>query len=144
MSLFASPPTFNAVVDSKGKATNPFVIFFNQLVNGDSGQSWTPQFTGLTTTGSFNVLGIYYVLSNSLVYFRIIITPTSGTIASTAGTTFVNNFPFTVLAPATFGVVAGNGSGGLGTTSAANNGLYLPTIAASSGTFVFAGLVEAQ
>lgn len=149
MSIYNPPPTYQQIVDTdeqlpqaKGKATQPWIIWANNVVSGDPGELWTPTFSGLTEVGTATKTGLYYIISNSLVYFRITITPATST-SSTAGTTYVDNFPLTITSPATFGVVAGNANAALGTTSVSGNKLYTPTWSALTGMIVLAGLVEA-
>ncbi len=146
MSIFNEPPTFNAVVDQGLKATYLWALWANNVAYGDAGTGWTPAFTGLTSAGGTpTITGVYYLISNSLVYFRVIITPASGgTTTSVAGTTYMNNFPLTVLAPAGFSTIAGNASAALGTTNASNNNFYTPAWTALTGQVILSGIVEAQ
>jgi hypothetical protein len=54
--------------------------------------TWTPAFTNLTTTGIASFTGTYTKIGGVL-YWKVQIA-TTGTTASVAGTTFINNLPF--------------------------------------------------
>lgn len=142
MALSESAPIYEVLANDEGKATLPYILFFNNLVAGDIGTSWNPTFTGLTEVGTATKTGVYFIISNTLVYFRIIITPATST-TSNAGTTYVDNFPLTINAPAIFGAIAGNANAALGTTNASNNRLYTPGWAALTTPVVLAGIIEA-
>lgn len=146
MTVFNQPPTYSQVVDQGQKATLLWALWANNVASGDPGTAWTPSFTGLTTAGGTPTFsGVYYAISNALVYFRIIITPAAGgSTTSVAGTTFMNNFPLQILAPAGFSTIAGNASAALGTTNASNNNFYTPAWTALTGQVILSGTVEAQ
>lgn len=95
MSLPLLPPKTEPLVDEQYFATLNWLIFFDQLANGDEGTAWTPTFVGLTEVGTATKTGIYYRLSKKLVFYRIVITPGTNT-SSVAGTTYCNNFPLTM------------------------------------------------
>lgn len=149
MAEYAEVPTYQQIVsidpqipEAQGKADIKWILFFSNLVNGDVGTVWTPTFTGLTEVGTATKTGIYYVISNALVYFRVIITPGTNT-SSVAGTTYLDNFPLTIVAPAIFGTIAGNASAALGTTNASNNRLYTPAWTTVANQIILAGIIEA-
>lgn len=98
MTIPLVPPKTEPLVE-KGDwfATLNWLVFFEQVADGDAGTSWTPTFTGLTEVGTATKTGVYYRLSKKLVYFRIVITPGTNT-SSTLGTTYCNNFPLTITA----------------------------------------------
>lgn len=149
MALYTEVPTYQQIVsvdeqlpEAKGRSTLPWILFFNNIVSGSVGVPWVPTFVGLTEVGLAVKSGIYFVVSNALAYFRIIITPVTST-SSTAGSTYVDNFPLTIVAPATFGTIVGNADAGLGTTNASNNRLYTPTWTTITGAVILSGFVEA-
>ena len=96
MSLPILPPKTEEIVDDSRFATLNWLIFFDQLANGDSGTTWTPTFVGLTETGTATKTGKYYRISKTLVYYRIVITPATDT-SAVNGTTYCNNFPLNMI-----------------------------------------------
>ena len=64
------PPTRNPLTEQDGSLTMPWLLFFNQMFNGDAGTEWTPTFTNLTTSGSPTLTGRFYQLSKYLCYFK--------------------------------------------------------------------------
>ncbi len=137
------PPILNPLVDEKGVATLPWILYFNQLFIGDAGASWTPTFTSLAITGTPTITGRYYKLSQALCYFSVTITPATDTTA-TAGTTYIDNFPLTASANGICFAVSGN----LGTVSgmvvASNNRIYVPAWSAVTVPLTVVGMVEAN
>ena len=97
MGLPLLPPKTEELIDEDKFATLNWLIFFDQLANGDAGTTWTPTFVGLTETGTATKTGKYYRISKTLVYYRIVITPATDT-SSVLGTTYCNNFPLNMLA----------------------------------------------
>ena len=95
MAKLFPPPLQHPVVEEGGDATIPWTDWFNRLFVGDSGTAWTPTFTSLTTVGTPTITGVYYKLSQNLVYFRVTITPATST-TGTAGVTYINNFPLDI------------------------------------------------
>lgn len=90
------PPRTEPLVDDDKFATLNWLIFFDQLANGDGGTVWTPTFVGLTEVGTATRTGKYYRISKTLVYYRIVITPGTNT-SSVLGTTYCNNFPLNMI-----------------------------------------------
>lgn len=134
------PPIQSPVVDSTGKPTLPWVLYFNQLFTGDGGNNWTPTFQSLTNGGAATIVGRYYKLSNALAFFAI--TVTGGTTTATAGTTYCDNFP---LAPAFDGAclaVSGNLGSAAGMINASNNRIYVPTWTAVTVPVTVVGIIE--
>lgn len=136
------PPTRNPLTEQDGSLTMPWLLFFNQTFNGDSGASWTPTFTGLTTVGTPTITGRYYQLSKYVCYFNILITPATNT-SATAGTTYVDNFPLTASSNGICGTVSNNLGGGLGMVVASNNRIYVPSWTTVTTPLNIIGLVEA-
>lgn len=142
MSSVKPPPTYAKLAEADGKASIPYLLYFDQIYRGDTGTSWTPAFTSLTTVGTPTITGRYYQISKSLCVFKIDITPATSTTA-TAGTTY-SNFPLTM---------AGNGvcfavSGLLGTNAGmcdrATNRIYVPSWSAVTVPLTVFGIVEAS
>lgn len=98
MTIPLLPPKTEPLVDRKdGFATINWLVFFEQVAEGDAGTSWTPTFVGLTENGVATKAGVYYRLSERLVYYRIVITPGTDT-SAVNGTTYCNNFPLNMRA----------------------------------------------
>ena len=133
-------PITQPVVDESGLPTLPWVLFFNQNFEGDAGADWTPSFTGLT--GSADVTGRFYRLSQYLCYFTINITP-SGNTSATAGTTYAEGFPLIFNNDGFNTVVSGTGGGSIGMNVQANNRIYVPAWTNISAPLTVVGIVEA-
>jgi hypothetical protein len=142
MSSIQPPPIINPVIDESGIATLPWILFFGQIFSGDTGTSWTPSFTNLTTVGTPTITGRYYKIG-SLVYFSITITPSTST-SSTAGSTYVNNFPLDVITDGACFAVSGLVGGPVGMVEASTNRIYVPDWSAVTVPLTVIGLVEAR
>lgn len=136
------PPIYERIAAEDGKAPLPWVMFFNQMMNGDSGTSWTPTFKDLTEVGTPTITGRYYRLSKYLTLFFVTIIPGTST-SAVAGTTYIDNFPM---------VFSGDGfvfavTGGLGSNSGhivkASNRIYVPAWTAVTVQLTLIGLAEA-
>lgn len=138
-----APPIYEVLADDGGKAMLPWILFFNQVYEGDKGTSWTPTFTSLTEVGTPSFSGRYYRLSQSLVYFRFTITPGTNT-SATAGTTYVNNFPLTMRGDGICFAVSGNLGTASGMCDRATNRVYVPGWSAVTVPLSVIGLVEAN
>lgn len=97
MTANTPPPTTQPAFDDP---TNPvfnilWLLFFNQLYQGDQGQEWSPLISDLTVAGGTPIIeGAVYQLSTTICVFFITITPASGgSTTCTAGTTRITNFP---------------------------------------------------
>lgn len=137
------PPTRNPLTEGKGELTMPWLLFFNQIFNGDAGTNWTPTFTGLTSSGTPTISGRYYQLSQYLCYFNILVTPATNT-SATAGTTYVDNFPLQAASNGFCLTVSNNLGGGLGMVNSTNNRIYVPTWTTVTTPINVIGIVEAQ
>lgn len=136
------PPTYEVLAGSDGKATLPWILFFNQTYDGDAGEIWEPTFTGLTTSGTPTFEGRYYRISDALKYFSITITPGTNT-TSNAGTTFCDNFPLNVTG--TGFCIAVGGALGIGTGIVQVGGdIYTPSWSSVTVPVTILGLVEAS
>lgn len=144
MSTIQAPPIYQPLAETDGKPTLPWILFFDQIFNGDNGTNWSPAFSNLTSVGIPTITGRYYQLGASVAYFTINIAPNGGNTTATAGTTFVSNFPLKM---------AGNGicfavSGLLGTNSGmvelASANIYVPAWNAVTVPLTIVGIVEAS
>lgn len=126
MTQIAPPPINDFLVDNEGKANLSWILFFNQLYEGDTGTSWTPTFTSLTEVGgSATITGRYYRVNRRLCFFWVKIVPVTNT-SATAGTTYINNFPLTASNDGACWAVSGNLGDGPGHIVASNNRIYVP------------------
>lgn len=135
-------PLFDPVVETNGKASLSWVLFFNALYEGDVGSEWTPDIVALTESGgSAAISAKYYRVNRRLCFFRIRITPVTST-SSTAGTTYVQNMPFTATSDGVCMSVAGVSGGSLGIVSAGTNRIYFPAWSAVAVPVTVLGFVE--
>ena len=139
------PPLYEPVVDQDGIANGSWTLFFNSIFTGDNGTDWTPSFVNLGSTGTPTITGRYYQISGNLVYFRIVVTPATNT-TSTAGTTYVENFPLNIRGDgACFSLNPSSGVGGtIGVVAAASGRIFTPSWTAVTVPVIVVGIVEAQ
>ena len=131
------------MIDNQGKPTLPWILFFNQLFTGDTGQSWTPSFTSLTSTGTPTFAGKFYKISSELVYFTAVVTPATNTTA-TAGVTYINNPPVSINRDGACLAAAANLGGLSGMCVASSNRIYVPGWSAVTVPVTVSGLMEAS
>lgn len=134
-------PITQPIIDEKRLPTLPWTLFFNQSFNGDAGEEWTPTIVSLTGSTT-SVTGRYFRLSQYLVFFRMTITP-SGNTSSTAGTTYVDNFPLSFSADGFNTVVSGTTGGAIGVNRASDNRIYVPAWTNVSVPLTILGVGEA-
>lgn len=137
------PPIYMPVGGDDGKATTQWVLFFNQMFTGDTGNDWTPNFVSLGSTGTPTFSGRYYKLSSGLIYFTAVVTPATDT-TSTAGTTYIKDLPFTILRDGTCLAAAANVGGFNGMCTAATNRIYVPAWTSAVTAVTVTGLIEAS
>lgn len=126
MTALAPPPTYQQVVDKDtGKATLPWILFFDQLFTGDQGTAWIPQIVGLTSVGTPSIVGTYYQVG-SLVFFTIVIIPATNT-SSTSGTTYCNNFPLKLSQQTSNTAVTNAPTAALGVCDSITQRIYFPS-----------------
>lgn len=139
----SAPPIKDKIVDKDGNMSISWILFFNELWNGDVGKSWTPTFVSMGATGTPTYSGVFYRISQRLVYFRIIVTPDTDTTA-TAGVTYCDNLPVELAANGTCiassGVVGSDG----GMCLASTNRIYVPGWSAITVPVTIAGVIEAR
>lgn len=141
--MIQEPPTRNPLTEKDGVLTMPWLLFFNQLFNGDAGTEWTPTFTDLTVAGTPVITGRYYQISQYLCYFNVLITPATNT-SAVAGTTYIDNFPLEANSNGICLTVSNNLGGGLGMVNATNNRIYVPSWTTVTTPLNIIGMVEAQ
>lgn len=137
------PPVRDYIVGPDGKTNLSWVLFFNNLFEGDTGTLWTPTFTSLTTVGTPTITGKYMQLTRRVVYFWVRIVPATST-SSTAGTTYVNNFPLTFASDGVNFAVSGNLGAGPGHNVTGNNRIYVPSWSVVTVPLTIIGLAEVQ
>lgn len=142
MSSVKAPPTYSKLTESDGKAALPYLLFFDQLFRGDTGKTWTPNFTSLATTGTPTITGRYYQISKAICLFKIDITPATDT-TSTAGTTY-SNFPLTMNGNGICFAVSGLLGTNAGMCDRATNRIYVPAWSAVTVPLTVLGVVEAS
>lgn len=140
MTAISPPPIDEPVVDENRVSTLPWVLFFNQLFTGDTGTSWDPTWTGLTTVGTPTYNSTYYRIG-PIVYFRVQIIAGTNT-SATAGTTYINNFPLDFRADGAVFVVNNNLGTGSGHVVSANNRIYVPGWTTVSTPLTVVGFAE--
>ena len=144
MSNLQPPPIQEPVTDETGALPMPWVLFFTNLFQGDTGTEWTPTFDNLTQVGgSATITGRYRYISRQLVYFSIRIVPATNTTA-TAGATAVNNFPLTLASDGAVFAVSGLVGTGSGMVNASDNKIYVPAWAAVTVPVTVVGIAEVQ
>lgn len=143
MSRLNPPPTYENVVGGDGKASLPYILFFNQVYEGDTGTTWAPTFVNLTEVGTPTITGRYYRLTQRLVYFAVTIVPQTSTTA-TAGTTYISNFPLTLQGDGACLAVTGLTGSNAGMCEATTNRIYVPGWTAITVPLTIVGLVEAR
>lgn len=144
MAKINPPPNNSEVIDESRMPTLPWAVFFNQLFTGDTGTSWTPVFTNLTTSGTVNFTGNYYKLSQNLVYFSITVTPSGGgSSTATAGTTY-SNFPLNISRDGACLAVSGLLGGAVGMCEASTDRVYVPAWTSVTVPLTIVGIIEAR
>jgi len=137
------PPVPEKVIDEQGQPTLPWLMFFNNLFTGDTGTEFAPTFTNLTISGTPTITGKYYKLSQSLCYFMVTITPSTST-SSSAGSTYINNFPIDINGDGICFAVSGNLGTGSGHVVASSNRIYVPAWSAVTVPLTIIGIMEAR
>lgn len=131
------------MVDEEGIATLPWILFMNQLFTGDTGTIWTPTFTSLTQVGVPTITGKYYKIGQNLCYFAVRIVPATST-SCTAGTTYIDNFPLTVLGDGACLAVSGLLGSSAGQVEQGTNRIYPPAWTAVTVPLTIVGFAEVR
>jgi len=137
------PPIYEHMIEQDGKATLPWILFFNNIFNGSSGTDFTPTFQNLTTVGTPTISGRYYKLGSGLVFFRITIIPATST-SAVAGTTYCDNFPLLFSNDSANLAVSGGAGGNAGMNVASNNRIYPSGWSAVTVPLTIVGMGEIQ
>lgn len=124
------PPINELLAEGNGLPKIPWILFFNQLFEGDPGTEWAPTFVNLGVSGSPQITGRYYRLNQRFCVFYITITPNGGNTTSTAGATYCDNFPLQFSLDSVCWAVSGGLGDGPGHIVAATNRIYTPAWAA--------------
>lgn len=144
MTAVKPPPIYENVADEEGKLKLAWVLFMNGIYTGDTGTTWTPTFTNLTVVGAAPTLtGKYYRIGKSLAYFNVKVVPGTNT-SSTAGTTYISNFPLRLSADGACIAVSGLLGGGAGMCDQSSNNIYVPAWSAVTVPLTIVGLVETR
>lgn len=144
MTTIKAAPIYDPLVDEGGVATLPWILFFNSLFTGDTGTDWTPIFTNLTVVGAAPVItGKVYRFGRSIAYFRVRIMPGTNT-SSTAGTTYINNFPLTIAGDGACFALSGLLGSAAGVCDQASGKIYVPSWTTVTVPLSVVGLVEAN
>lgn len=141
---YSPPPNEDKVLTEQGFPRISWALFFENMYEGDSGTEFTPTFQNLGSTGTPTLTGRYYRLGGlNLIFFRITITPDTNT-SSTAGTTYVDNFPVAFVNDGVCFSVSGNLGGALGHVVASNNRIYTPSWSNVTTPVTIIGVGEAR
>lgn len=143
--MIEPPPSIHPLLEGQPyNADLKWIIFFNDLYNGDIGTTWTPTFVNLSQTGTATITGRYYQVSQYLTFFNIQIVPATDT-SSTAASTYCNNFPLRFSSNSI--CLASTGTGAVqavGGINSSDNGIYTPTWTSLSSTINVIGFGEAS
>lgn len=149
MSSIQAPPIYEPLFEAAPPgqqedpiASLPWILFFNSVFTGDAGTVWIPLFSNLTEVGTPTITGIYYQIGK-ICYFRVSIIPATST-TSTAGTTFINNFPLKMSGDGACIAVSGLLGSTPGMCDSASNNIYVPAWNAVTVPLSIVGLVEAS
>lgn len=145
MSISSSPPPLTQpIVDETGTMPLLWMLFFNNLFQGDAGEVWIPTFQGLTVAGTApTVTGRVYQISKYLAYFSVKVVPGTST-SAVAGTTYINNFPLTAQSDGVCCAVSGRLGEVTGMVEAATNNIWVPAWSAVTVPLTIIGIVEAK
>lgn len=128
--MSVDPPPINEILtEQNGLPKLPWILFFNNVFEGDSGTEFVPTFQNLTIVGTPEITGRYYRLNQQFVYFTVEITPATST-SATAGTTYIDNFPLTFQADSACWALSGGVGDGPGHIVSSTNRIYVPSWAA--------------
>lgn len=143
MAKLSPPPLNDPIMNDEGTINPSWALFFDQLYRGDRGVDWLPQFVGLTTVGAPTITGRYYRLSERIAYFSIHIVPGTST-TSTAGTTYISNFPLRFIQNGACNAVSGLLGSSAGMIDANTNRIYPPGWNAVTVPLTIVGIAEVR
>lgn len=121
------PPIIHPLLEGQPfSADLKWIVFFNQLFEGDAGTAWEPTFQNLGSTGTPTLAGRYYRIGQNLTWFNIRITPATNT-TSTLATTYCDNFPLQFSQDSVCFASTGSGAAqSIGGIRASDNRIYTP------------------
>lgn len=122
---FDPPPINEVLAEKNGLPKLPWILFFNQLFEGDFGTEFSPTFVNLTEVGTPTITGRYHQINHQFCFFYVTITPATST-SATAASTYIDNFPLTFQADSVCFAVAGGSGGGTGHIVSSTNRIYVP------------------
>jgi hypothetical protein len=136
--MTSQAPIIEKMIDDSGKARPLWIEYFANLNDGDVGTTWTPAITGLTSTGTPSISGVYYQ-NAGFTDWVVKIVPATDT-SSVAGTTYID-IPFSVVADSPLFAITGNNSAS-GAVNAAARRAYLPAWTAITSPVTISGRVK--
>lgn len=120
------PPLRDQILDRLGNLSPLWYSFFEKMYIGDNGTIYSsPTFTNLGQTGTPTITGTTYRITRNLVYFSVRIVPDTNT-SSVQGSTYINNFPFSIKQDGVCSASSGLVSDSSGMIEAATNRIYTP------------------
>lgn len=140
------PPTQQPIItDQSGITSLAWLLFFNQLFNGDAGDDWTPIIQGITYTGGVpSFTGRVYKLSQYLAFFAAQIIPANGgSVSGNAGAYRILNFPLALQRDGACLAVSGNVGVVAGMCVKDGNLIYPPSLLNVTQPITIVGIVEA-
>lgn len=127
------------IVDDNNLVSREWALYFQNLDTVDPGTDWTPVFVNLT--GTPVITARFYKINRYETSITITI---DGTSTSTAGTTYISNFPRTINFDTT--VSGANATTNIGLTNgiakASNNRIYTPAWSVVTNKIVISGLIQ--
>jgi len=118
-------------------------LFFNGIFDGDPGKAWLPNFVNLAVVAPQpTITGRVYKLNAAISFFSLKIIPGTNT-SSTAGTSYIDNFPLKMNADGICFAVTGQLGSNSGMCEQASNRIYLPAWSAVTVPLSVIGIVEA-
>lgn len=138
------PPIYEKLTGEDRKALLPWVLFFNQMFNGDSGTDWTPTFVNLTEVGgAATITGRFYKISQYISYFRATVTPVTNT-SAVAESTYISNYPLTFSGDGICFAVRGGAGSNAGHIISSTNRIYVPAWTTVTSPIHIIGIGEAR
>lgn len=141
MSNNQGAPIFDPVIEgNEGKARKSWVLWFQQIFQGDNGTEFSPIATGLGISGPApTIIGSYYQ-NQGFTDFEITITPNGGNTTAVAGTTYFD-LPFDVKYDTACFAVSGLLGDNPGMIEASSNRCYVPAWSAVTVPLTITGRV---
>ena len=137
------PPLYDVLIDEDSKANLNWTIFFQNIAEGDSGDVWSPTFINLGTSGSPTYTGRYYQISKYICFFTVTIFTNGGNTTSTAGTTYIDNFPLIMQSDSVCFVGTGSGAvQAIGGIRSADKRIYPPGWSSVTENLTIVGIIN--